>query len=68
MNAHRASIQKLLNLNPQAEWAEMWHLWNAMIPRRSITGRLIHGRVWRRRDGQRWIYKTFIEFALDRTG
>jgi hypothetical protein len=68
MNAHRVNIQKLLDLNPRAEWAETWHLWNVVMPRRSITGRLVRGRVWRRHDGRRWIYKQFIEYAQDRAG
>jgi hypothetical protein len=40
---------------------ETWHLWPVTIPRRSITGRLVWGTVWRRWDGRRWIYKKFIE-------
>jgi hypothetical protein len=39
----------------------VWHLWTVIIPRRSITGRLVYGRVWRRSDGRRWIYKQFVE-------
>jgi hypothetical protein len=46
--------------------AEIWHLWTVIIPRRSITGRLVRGRVWRRRDGRRWQYKQFIEYDEDR--
>lgn len=42
--------------------AQTWHLWTVIIPRRSITGRLVRGRVWRRRDGRRWQYKQFIEY------
>ena len=36
--------------------AEYWHIWTVRIPRRSITGRLVWGRVWRRHDGYRWVY------------
>jgi hypothetical protein len=43
-------------------WAEVWHLWTVYIPRRSITGRLVFGQVWRRHDGRRWIYKKFVEY------
>jgi hypothetical protein len=43
-------------------WAEVWHLWTVFIPRRSITGRLVFGQVWRRHDGRRWIYKKFVEY------
>jgi hypothetical protein len=49
-------------------WAGVWHLWKVIFPRRSITGRLVYGKVWRRRDGQRWIYKKFIEYAQDHDG
>ena len=36
--------------------AEYWHIWTVRIPRRSITGRLVWGRVWRRHDGWGWVY------------
>jgi hypothetical protein len=52
----------MLGLNPKPAWAEVWHLWKVIIPRRSITTELIRGRVWRRHDGVRWIYKEFTEF------
>jgi hypothetical protein len=42
--------------------AEFWHLWTVLLPRRTITGRLVRGRVWRRHDGRRWQYKEFIEY------
>jgi hypothetical protein len=66
MIADRANIQRLLDLSPQPEWAETWHLWKVEIPRRSITGRFVHGQVWRRHDGRHWIYKKFIGYAQDR--
>jgi hypothetical protein len=47
---------------PRGAWAEVWHLWTVIIPRRSITGRLVYGRVWRRHDGRHWIYKKFFEY------
>ena len=37
-----------------------WHLYTVIIPRRTITGRLVRGKVWRRHDGRRWLYKKFI--------
>jgi hypothetical protein len=40
---------------------QVWHIWTVLIPRRSITGRLVWGTVWRRRDSGRWIYKQYIE-------
>jgi hypothetical protein len=36
-----------------------WHLWTVIIPRRTITGRLVRGQVWRRHDGSHWLYKKF---------
>jgi hypothetical protein len=53
------------SLQPEPAWTEVWHLWKIIFPRRSITGRLVYGRVWRRRDGRRWIYKKFIEHAQE---
>ena len=37
-----------------------WHLYTVIIPRRTITGRLVRGQVWRRHDGRHWLYKKFI--------
>jgi hypothetical protein len=37
--------------------AMTWHLWTVIIPRRTITGRLVRGQVWRRHDGRHWRYK-----------
>ena len=54
---------------PEAAWAGVWHLWTVILPRRSITGRLVFGKVWRRHDGRRWIYKEFIQrVETDRYG
>lgn len=49
-------------LHPQANWAEIWHLWTVIVPRRSINGQLVCGKVWRRYDGRNWIYKKFTEY------
>ena len=46
---------------PKAAWAGVWHLWTVILPRQSITGRLVFGKVWRRHAGRRWIYKKFIQ-------
>jgi hypothetical protein len=48
--------------NPQSGWMEVWHLWTVIVPRRSINGQLVYGKVWRRHDGRDWIYKKFTEF------
>jgi hypothetical protein len=53
------------SFNPERAWADTWHLWRVMVPRRSITGRLLWGKVWRRHDGRRWIYKKFVEYEPD---
>ena len=37
-----------------------WHLCTVIIPRRTITGRLVRGQVWRRHNGRHWLYKKFI--------
>jgi hypothetical protein len=50
-------------LKPAA--AELWHLWTVIFPRRSITGRLVCGRVWRRHNGRHWQYKKFVEYDQD---
>jgi hypothetical protein len=47
-------------------WSDAWHLWRVIIPRRSITGRLVWGMVWRRNHGGRWVYKKFVEYSDDR--
>jgi hypothetical protein len=38
-----------------------WHVCTVTFPRRSITGRLVWGTVWRRRDQGRWLYKGYVE-------
>jgi hypothetical protein len=50
------------SLGSKPAWAKLWHLSTVRIPRRSITGKLIYGKVWRRHNGRRWIYKRFVEF------
>lgn len=53
---------RILKLRPRPAWAAMWHLWSVILPRRSIAGHLLRGKVWRRHDGRRWIYKKFVEY------
>lgn len=45
-------------------WAETWHLWTVRMPRRSISGKLVFGQVWRRRAGRKWEYKKFLKSHL----
>src|ERR1700719_3784319 len=52
-----------MRLSQPTTWMEVWHLWTVIVPRRSITGRLVRGKVWRRHDGRHWVYKKFIEYA-----
>jgi hypothetical protein len=61
----QSDSRRLLNLSNKPGWVEAWHLWTVMMPRRSITGRLVYGRVWRRHDGRRWIYKAFTEYRTE---
>ena len=66
MTARSHNQIQRLSQSAKPAWAEVWHLWTITIPRRSITGRLVFGQVWRRHDGRCWIYKKFIEYAPDR--
>jgi len=65
MTAKNDNNFEMSNGTARPAWARLWHLWIVIIPRRSITGRLVFGKVWRRHDGRRWIYKKFIEYAND---
>ena len=47
-------------LKPRPAKPNTWHLRRVIMPRRSITGRLVRGQVWRRHDGRRWLYKKFV--------
>lgn len=64
MAAERESYS-VIELNPPPAWAEVWHLWTVMVPRRSITGRLVFGQVWRRRNRHHWVYRKFTEYEQD---
>lgn len=64
----RYNIFQSTSFSPERAWADTWHLWTVMFPRRSITGRLLWGKVWRRHDGRRWIYKKFVEYEPDDLG
>jgi hypothetical protein len=61
----RYNLFQIPSFSPERTWADTWHLWTVMVPRRSITGRLLWGKVWRRHDGRRWIYKKFVEYEPD---
>lgn len=51
------------SVDPRSGWTEIWHLWTVIVPRRSINGQLVCGRVWRRHDGRGWIYRKFTEYG-----
>jgi hypothetical protein len=53
------AIRLTFGLVQHPAMARAWHLWTVIVPRRTITGRLVRGQVWRRRDGRRWLYKKF---------
>jgi hypothetical protein len=53
------NIRKL-GLKRRSAKPTTWHLRRIIIPRRSITGRLVRGQVWRRHDGRRWLYKKYV--------
>jgi hypothetical protein len=50
-------IRLTLGLIQDPSMTTAWHLWTIIVPRRTITGRLVRGQVWRRHDGRRWLYK-----------
>jgi hypothetical protein len=52
-------------IDSPASWTEIWHLWTVIVPRRSINGRFVYGKVWRRHDGRDWIYRKFTEYDSD---
>jgi hypothetical protein len=62
MIADSHDIDQSRSLQPAPAWSEVWHVWTVIIPRRTITGRLVYGRIWRRRDGHHWIYKKLVEY------
>ena len=59
LNMIRAPLDDKHSRKPAG--AEFWHIWTVYFPRRSITGKLLRGRVWRRHDGRRWVYKGLAE-------
>jgi hypothetical protein len=62
MRTQESSTADWWATRPKPAWATVWHLWTVYIPRRTITGKLVWGKVWRRHDGRNWIYKRFVEF------
>ena len=65
MTAKSDNNFEMLNRTAQPARAQLWHFWIVIVPRRSITGQLVVGRVWRRHDGRHWIYKRVIGYTND---
>ena len=49
---------QVLGLNLLQSRATTWHLWRVFLPRRTITGGLVRGQVWRRHNGRHWLYSS----------
>jgi hypothetical protein len=60
IEATMIAISFTLGLRQLPATTTAWHLCTVIIPRRTITGRLVRGQVWRRHDGRHWLYKKFI--------
>jgi hypothetical protein len=58
--AGKHDVLRMLAPRQRPPYEEVWHLWTVIVPRRSITGRLLWGTVLRRRDDGRWIYRKYI--------
>jgi hypothetical protein len=66
MMANGSNTDSAVRSDLEQAWSDAWHLWQVIIPRRSIAGRLVWGTVWRRNRGGRWVYKEFVEYSDDR--
>src|SRR5258706_12365309 len=58
------AISFTLGLSQRPATTRAWHLRTVIIPRRTITGRLVRGKVWRRHEGRHWWYKEFTAQRL----
>src|ERR1700738_2472520 len=54
------AISFTLGLRQHPATTTAWHLCTVIIPRRTITGRLVRGQAWRRPAARHWLYKKFI--------
>jgi len=57
----RKALQVLVSVTQRRLDDCGWHVCTVTLPRRSISGRLVWGTVWRRRDQGRWRYKQYID-------
>jgi len=55
--ARKHDVLRMFAPKQRPPYEEVWHLWTIIIPKRSITGRLLWGTILRRREDDRWIYK-----------
>src|SRR6476646_8444024 len=60
--ANSSETDSAVRSGPRRGWSDAWHLWRIIMPRRSISDRLVWGLVWRRNRGGRWVYKKFVEY------
>jgi hypothetical protein len=58
--ASKHDVLRIVAPRQRPPYEEVWHLWSVIVPRRSITGRLLWGTVLRRRDDGRWIYRKYM--------
>jgi hypothetical protein len=65
MIVDRDDMMSLTPAPTRTHWSELWHLWTVILPRRAINGQIVIGKVWRRHDGQHWIYKKITEYGSD---
>jgi hypothetical protein len=56
-----SDLEDEFDAGPWPAWSRLWHVWSLLIPRTSIDGTLVWGRVWRRYDGRKWIYKRLAD-------
>ena len=68
MMANGSDTDSAVRSDLEQAWWDAWHLWRIIIPRRSITGRLVWGTVWRRYRAGRWVYKNFVEYSGVQSG
>jgi hypothetical protein len=57
--APKIGVSFALGLRQRLAKITAWRLCTVIIPRRTITGRLVRGQVWRRHDSRHWLYKKF---------
>lgn len=59
------AISFTLGLREHPATITTWHLCTVIIPRRTITGRLVRGQVWQRQDGRVVSFIDAVLYRLD---